>query len=639
MPSKQLIEELSRVSTRDIIGKTVETYPADWVAIHETLQNAMDAIQRSRKDSGHISVTMNLDAGEVEISDNGVGFPFNLTLLGFGGTDKSSTDWKFGGEIGVGLKVVIFSSERFQLDATYLDETSGKLRKWNCEINHGSRYLNGQVNDVEVQYQEPRDVSASNTGTVIRYGFPDQDKLVSLVNSIYDDYVGASLVGDHFAVSPNDKFKIAVEHYFRTRGYAASVNNLLGIETTSPTDIDLVIKASQSVTAERLRPGISQYFSGNGLKISFRNRFWDAEEAVSQRTRGGVSRPYVLTTTFPNTEGNIGNYNENYLYVQKFSSWDSYQKLVANQRLRNLPDLTRYQNFFQQHVAGIYLVVGSRENLKKFMIGVPRMHVISASGIPSTHDINPPRDVGELGFVNNIHFVVNLRARLSYGKQSIKNPRLLGTVNEFFRDAFRTTLRNAARGITGTVEPPPTPIVTPSISTVSRPDLGLANVSIRKEPIEEVELIALFYELVGSKLLKEYETWSLMRSETYDGRFLIKYPGLNVGSPQSDNDLSNIEFKVRLSDLVDDFDEGRKSPGAIKLIIVWRDDFGSVYRKGHANYEVIGVAGTEVEDYALQFVERCLHDRRTGGKLQILELSKIVEKLKQDTRPQVLQAA
>jgi hypothetical protein len=527
----------------------------------------------------------------------------------------------------VGLKVVIFSSESFQLNATYADEGTGRLRKWACQITNGYRYLGGQVDDVEVEFQEPRDAEQADTGTTIRYRFPEKDNVLTLVNSIFDEYISPGLIGDHFAVSARDKFRIAIEHYFRTHGYAANVNNLVGVETTIPTQVSITIIANESTTTMSLRPELGGFLSGTGLSTNFSNKFWDAEEAVS-RTRPGISKPSVLTTTFPNSEGNIGNYNENYIYLQKFAEWDSYQKLLANQRMRYPPDPARYQNFFRQHVAGLYLVVGSRENLKRYLIGVPRMHLITASGIPSTHDINPPRDVGELGFVNNIHFVVNLRQRLSYGKQSIKNPRLLGSVYDFFRDAFRSTLRNTARGITGTVEPPPAPIVTPSISTVSRPALGVSGLSIQKEPAEEAELIALFYELVGKGHLHEYETWSLMRSETYDGRFLIHYPNIEIGTPSSDNDLSTIEFKLKLSDLIDDFDEGRKSPGEVKLIIVWQDDFARSYPRGHTNYEVVEIVGTDLEDYSLDFIEHCLHDRRTGGKTQILEVSRVIGTLR-----------
>src|SRR5438132_1039614 len=139
MPTKRLVEDLSRVSTREIIGKTVETYPPDWIVIHETLQNALDAVQKSHKHAGSIRVSLDLDSGEVEIKDNGIGFPHKLNLLGFGGSDKGPTDWRVGGEIGVGLKVVIFSSERFQLNATYTDEGTGSLRNWTGQITNGYR--------------------------------------------------------------------------------------------------------------------------------------------------------------------------------------------------------------------------------------------------------------------------------------------------------------------------------------------------------------------------------------------------------------------------------------------------------------------------------------------------------------------
>src|SRR2546426_67532 len=39
----------------------VETYPNDWIVIHETLQNSLDAIQKSGRDEGVVTVKMSLD--------------------------------------------------------------------------------------------------------------------------------------------------------------------------------------------------------------------------------------------------------------------------------------------------------------------------------------------------------------------------------------------------------------------------------------------------------------------------------------------------------------------------------------------------------------------------------------------------
>jgi len=227
-----------------------------------------------------------------------------------------------------------------------------------------------------------------------------------------------------------------------------------------------------------------------------------------------------------------------------------------------------------------------------------------------------------------LYIFVSLKTRLTYGKQTIKNPWLLGKIYKLFRDAFRSTLIHTAKGIVGDVSEALPPIV-PAVEIISRPNLDLPFLSIKKEPREEIEVIALFYELIGRGYLREYETWGLTTRERYDGKMLIQYPNISITAPRSDRDLNAIEFKVYLSDLVDDFEKGRKRAEDINFIIVWVDDFIQQYPKGHVDFEVINIEGTELESYAVPRVEKCLHARRTGTKIQILELKSIVEGLKE----------
>jgi hypothetical protein len=234
-----------------------------------------------------------------------------------------------------------------------------------------------------------------------------------------------------------------------------------------------------------------------------------------------------------------------------------------------------------------------------------------------------------LGYVNNICFIVNVKQKLSYGKQTIKNPWLLRKIYEFFRDAFRTTLIHTAQCISGKVpEAPPSPI-TPAMEVISRPDLNLPISKIKKIPQEEVELIALFFELVGKGYIRDYDVWALSSREPYDGKFLIHWKGLSISPPHSDRDLSNVEFKVYLSDLIDDFEEGRKLSSDLHLIIVWEDDFDKKYPSGHLSYEVIPAeSSTLFEEYSLEHVNKVLRDRRTATEIPILEIKHIIENIK-----------
>lgn len=66
----------------------METYPLEWITIHEVIQNAKDAIQKSSKSSGTINVTLDLTNEMVILEDDEKGFPHKISLFGLGGTDK-----------------------------------------------------------------------------------------------------------------------------------------------------------------------------------------------------------------------------------------------------------------------------------------------------------------------------------------------------------------------------------------------------------------------------------------------------------------------------------------------------------------------------------------------------------------------
>jgi len=628
LPTKDLIRDLTSARClRNLIRASVETYPPDWIIIHEALQNALDAIQRSDKEQGRIEVDMDLDDQLVQVRDNGLGFPFKLELLGFGGSDKDPEDLKLGGEIGVGIKVVILSSEKFELDSAYND--AGSLKQWRCKISDGHIYLKGKKESINVSHIDPTRTSSAETYTVVRYKLPSEEEpLSNLITSIYENYIESGFIQDELAKSLTDKLKLAVEHYFRTTGYTANINNVIGVNTTKPIEIIVrIFCQNASSLNEKLKP----IFSKNPkIEVSFTNRYWDAEEAIL-RTK---PRPGILTLPpFP-PGGDIGSRSADYVYVQKLKNWSEFKNLVSMWRGRRAEDIDHWEKFFDRWIMGAYLVVGSRDNLRKYLIGVPRLHVIAASGILSAHDLSVLGPIGGLGFVNNIHLVISTKAKPSYGKQAIKKPWVLRNLSELFTECFRRSLRKTAECIVGKAPESPTPPFAKPVDVVNRPDLGISQLAMRKAPIKEVEVIALFSELVGNGTLKGYETWGLSTKATFDAKMLLPLKGQSQPRPSTDADLHDVEFKVRLGDLISDFDENIKNPAGLKLVIVWVDDFDQSYPKGHDRYQVVNIAHPSREDWESwsEFrpppVNKAIHDRDTGGLIYVLELKDIITGLK-----------
>lgn len=606
---------------RGLIARTVEAYPPEWIVLHETLQNSIDAIQRSGSTTGSVQIRLNLDHQKVTVRDSGTGFPFELRYLGLGGTDKSPIDWGLGGNIGVGLTVVILSTNQFKLD------TIVNNQGWQCQVSNAYKYLAEELNIVDITYDEPTDlVTPQSSYTEIEYTFPD-NKVTDLLNIVYEDYV--LHLSNKFTTTDLEKLILGIEYYLRSQSYAGNVSRLTGSQNVKRVDISVVIDVSQPQTLGLiLNEGLREILSSNQhIEVNLTNKYWDVVEAIN-RIRSGVSRPAVIQNPVQ-PGGRVGGpYSQNYIYVKSFNGQTEFESLLDNPHLRNAPDPAEYQSLFNQ-MESIYCVIGSIPVLNDLLIE-NASQFIAASGIPSAHLLDKPSRGGELGYLANLHLIVNLKAKLNYGKQTISNTRLVGTASKFFNDAFRATLKNIAKEFVGVLPRPVSPEFTPSTGIVNRRDLGVPSLSITKEPIagKENEVIALFYELVGQKYISDYQTYALSSFDIYDARMMIKYPSqLDFMVPSIDDHIPISEFKVQITDLISDFEEGKKNATDLKVVIAWVQDYSGT----HPDYEVIDIAGTNMEDHALEYVHSCLHQRSSGHMIQLLILKEIIDGIRSGT--------
>jgi hypothetical protein len=131
-------------------------------------------------------------------------------------------------------------------------------------------------------------------------------------------------------------------------------------------------------------------------------------------------------------------------------------------------------------------------------------------------------------------------------------------------------------------------------------DLGVAGLSFRKEPQYENDVIAIFSEMVARDHIRGFEILSVSSGAQYDGvvnyRFtknpdrLVHHPMNNrlglIKSRIAKTDLlgKNLEFKMSLVDLINDFDEEVKSPQKVRFAVTW--DEGDVAGSG---YEIINL--------------------------------------------------
>lgn len=93
-------------------------------------------------------------------------------------------------------------------------------------------------------------------------------------------------------------------------------------------------------------------------------------------------------------------------------------------------------------------------------------------------------------------------------------------------------------------------------------------------PREEQEVIALFFELLGRKVLKGYFPFRVGGSRAaYDALFFIGDESTTkLPKKFPSRDLKTVEFKYRLSEIISDFDSQEKFLSDIDLVICWEND-------------------------------------------------------------------
>src|SRR6185295_8268236 len=224
---------------------------------------------------------------------------------------------------------------------------------------------------------------------------------------------------------------------------------------------------------------------------------------------------------------------------------------------------------------GIYLVVGQRPYISKYF-GIATKQLLSVNGLPTNIVLNPPR--GALSYLNNVHILIDVDTKLGFGKRNIAG-RTMGMINHFFVDAW-SMIRKVAPEIVGLREgKDPTDvrvwIKEEEYDNYQKQDNFLKNLPLywKTIPLEEQEVIAFFFELLGRKVLTGYFPFRLGINSTYDGLFYIDETGKDtIPSAFQARLLKQVEFKRNLSELIKNFDEESKFLVDIDLAVCWVND-------------------------------------------------------------------
>jgi hypothetical protein len=308
---------------------------------------------------------------------------------------------------------------------------------------------------------------------------------------------------------------------------------------------------------------------------------------------------------------------------------DEYKSLLVNENGDIRRDGRQFLEEFEQrlfpNINGISLTIGRIPDFERCLPGGSR-RVISANGVVTIHDLN--FDTGQnQQYVRCFDFVIDVNARLNYGKTQITDPHLVNRIRRFVNAAYGAVISKAARNFVGKISDTDDDDDDHDIF-LERTDLGLEELVLRKQPTGEQDVIALFFELAGRGMFDEYRVYGLSSKDRYDSRAAIvteSRPRERAFAPERDSDLRVVEFKHTAAEVIRDFDRDLKDPKAIHLLIAWHE---GVSPSDHYHFEDIEHSGHYRRNPQRVFpgVERYIQDSRTGAEVQVLLLDRIVGK-------------
>ncbi|HMU47354.1 MAG TPA: ATP-binding protein [Chitinophagaceae bacterium] len=572
---------------KNIIKDTIETYSGQWRIVHEAIQNSHDAIQLNDKiKRGFIDIDLYVGTNKIQVRDNGTGISIekfkNVFLLG--GSDKASETTKkiLKGSQGVGIKATLFTSNNFHIETIFNSKT------WSVTLKDCYKYLD-QSFDGDVGEPTLKDTSNA-TGTLIEYTLNDysvRDFITEIVEEHFEEVLFNEENLSSIELTP-EQLLLILENYFRTKTYIGCVQCLLGTNgELKPIDVSLRIHLdSASLNDHRNNQIQSVSFlsddttHGKVYEIKFDGKYLDFFELhANLPKREQVDKLY---NSFEDILNNPPAETIKKLLIQKFDK-DQAKRLLYRYRRQSdgtfllEPDLALLSKHSRviNILNGIYLLIGQRPYVSKYF-QIATKQLLSVNGLPTNIVLSPPR--GALSYLNNVHILIDVDTKLGFGKRNIAG-RTMGMINHFFVDIW-SMIRKVAPEIVGLREgKDPTDIQVwnkeEEYANYLHQDNFLKNLPFywKTIPKEEQEVISIFFELLGRKVLTGYYPFRMGVNSTYDGLFYVDESGKdNIPSTFQARLLKTIEFKRNLSELSKNFEEESKFLADIDLAICWIND-------------------------------------------------------------------
>jgi len=608
--------------------QTIDAYLKSMIVLGEGLQNAIDAVCDHDLDaSGKISVVVDFDNEEINIADNGKGFPKDASLLYLGGTGKLGKKLK--GKVGVGIKVSMFSSSYFCIKSKTVNES------WKLEIEDAYNFENLQT--ICIPDPLPTDPSPlEEHGTLITYRFPQlpqQEGNQTLLDVFVHEIIGTT--GDPFlrtvkALHPSlsfpSPFAALLSSFLRRFSYLGDALQSIGKQEIYPKqgiEIKFTIRCLDPVG--RFGDDIGSLFGMEQRQSFMVEPSYLQVSDTLQWVPKGKKRPM----TFQEKLGPGGKSLEitSGFNCLRFTSEDGYESLLLNARGSLPGNIDFYKRKLFPKINGITLAIGRIPDFENYLPGGSR-RVISCNGIVTSHDIDLTRGRNQQ-YVRCFDLVIDLDGDLNYGKTQLTNSHLVKWTRDYINLVYVNVLQNATGKWVGRLpyhEDEPDRFF-------SRDELGLPDFAVRRIPQDENDVIALFFEALGKNKIKGYRIFGLSQKDRYDCRAAIQREGDNesILEPEREDQLKVVEFKLKARDIIRDFDQSNKFPREVHLVIAWEE--GSYESKYYEIYDIHQSEAYEASPKKVfPEVTHYIHDAKQGTEVQVLLLQEFATKIQSESQ-------
>jgi hypothetical protein len=628
MPTiEELHEHQRRAIFRSHLRKIVEIYDLEWRVLHELIQNAIDATQTNPAiERGEVLVVLNLDDDSVRVRDDGLGFKHDLNLLVPGGTGDEkhlASRSPSKGYQGVGLKAVMYSTEEFSIDS------QTETERWVFVSEHLDQYIADEESAAPDYLDEVTGVGSDTTFTEVRAKFPSGT--LKEVLSGLNRFLTIDAVKWHslYRKQQEELKRLPVEEYlrhflawyFRTQSYVGCVNALLNVPVKDPdTDewinlkpVNIKFRFESANGFSDIEGKLGEWFREPKLtefEMDVPYKAWSYAEVATQNQALEAKYRVVpeIVTTKPNDplwETLKPTFRDKFLELRLLPNElaEDFRERYADfipllERPRSRVKIETFSDLLP-YVTGIHLAVGRTSFFELLGLENHGLRLIASNGTPTNHDL-AVTSTSSTWYLETIHLIINVDATLNVGKRHLVNTRLVGRIKQFFEACYPKLVEISKlfveRDTDGPGEDP-----LPDVLGLKR--LNRDDIPFRRFPNDESALIGLFGSTVSALETEVAAIYGLFARARYDGKF--RWIG---EQPGSEADLWPLEFKVKLDDLLREFDSAThdKEFKDLRLIIVWDRRIGepqwnlkgiSDARRTHL--EGIGVP-TDLVEYVLE---------------------------------------